>query len=109
MKSPVAHWKYQRYSAIILFFVSIWLSVSVICLSGYDYNEMIDWVRSPIYYFLLIIFFITSFFHARLGLQVVLEDYISNISLRNRLILSINVISWILTVIAFLCIVNIVL
>ena len=44
----------------------------------------------------------------RLGMQVVLEDYISNSSFRNRLILIVNVISWILTAIALLCIVSIV-
>ena len=106
MKNPVNHWKYQRYSAIILFFISIWLSVSILCLSGFNYNEIITWVRFPVNYLLLMIFFIVSFFHARLGLQVVLEDYISNISLRNRLILIVNVISWILTAIAFLCLVS---
>ena len=92
-----------------IIFVSIWLSFSVLCLNGFNYNEIINWVKSPINYFLLIIFFIVSFFHMRLGMQVVLEDYISNSSFRNRLILIVNVISWILTAIAFLCIVSIVL
>ena len=108
MKNPVIHWRYQRYSAIILFFISIWLSFSVLCLNGFNYNEIINWVKSPINYLLLTIFFIVSFFHMRLGMQVVLEDYISNSSCRNRLILIVNVISWLLTAIALLCIVSIV-
>jgi len=102
MKSAIAHWRYQRYSAILLFFISLWLSISVICLNSYDYDQIISWIKSPLSCLLLIVFFITSFFHARLGLQVVLEDYISTDSLRNNLILIVKYLSWLLTVLAVL-------
>ena len=108
MKSVVGHWKYQRYSAILLFFISLWLSISIICLSNYGYNQIISWIRSPSSYLLLIVFFATSFFHARLGLQVVLEDYVSNEVLRNNLILAVKYLSWLLTALAVLFVLMIV-
>ena len=108
MKSVVGHWKYQRYSAILLFFISLWLSISIICLSNYGYNQIISWIRSPSSYLLLIVFFATSFFHARLGLQVVLEDYVSNELLRNNLILVVKYLSWLLTALAVLFVLMIV-
>ncbi len=108
MKSVVGHWKYQRYSAILLFFISLWLSISIICLSNYGYNQIISWIRSPSSYLLLIVFFATSFFHVRLGLQVVLEDYVSNELLRNNLILVVKYLSWLLTALAVLFVLMIV-
>ena len=40
--------------------------------------------------------------HMRLGLQVVIEDYISNILIRKRLIIGINNLSWMLTILSIL-------
>tara|TARA_B100000686_G_scaffold14136_1_gene13526 strand:+ start:6395 stop:6724 length:330 start_codon:yes stop_codon:yes gene_type:complete len=108
MKSVVGHWKYQRYSAILLLFISLWLSISIICFSNYDYNQIVSWIRSPYGYLLLLVFFITSFFHARLGIQVVLEDYVSNEGLRNNLILIVKYLSWLLSALAVLFVLMIV-
>ena len=44
----------------------------------------------------------------RLGLQVVIEDYISNILIRKRLIIGINSLSWILTILSILSVLKIV-
>jgi len=102
MKSAAAHWKYQRYSAILLLFISIWLSICITCFSNYDYNQIVSWIRTPYSYLLLLAFFVTSFFHARLGLQVVIEDYVSNEGLRNNLVLIVKYLSWLLTALAVL-------
>ena len=104
MKNAVNHWKYQRYSAILLFFISLWLCLSIICVSNFSYIEIIAWLKSPINSILMVFFFLVSFFHARLGLQVVLEDYIVNLTTRNRLLFMVNGLSWVLSLVALLCI-----
>ena len=108
MKSVVIHWKYQRYSAILLFLISLWLFMSVIGISNYDYNQIVSWIKSPFRYLLFIAFFVISFFHVRLGLQVILEDYVSNKGLRNNLILIVKYLSWLLTALAVLFVLMIV-
>jgi len=108
MSNIVRHWKFQRYSAIVNLILAIWLAVSVLCLHDYSFQETISWIKSPINAFFLSIFFISSFMHMSLGMQVVLEDYVSNKLLRNRLIVTIKSLSWFLLALSILLILKII-
>ena len=108
MSSIVKHWKIQRYSAIANLILALWLAIGIMCIQGSSFLETIQWVKSPINSVLISLFFITSFMHMRLGLQVVIEDYISNILIRKRLIIAINSLSWILTILSILSVLKIV-
>jgi len=108
MSNIVRHWKFQRYSAIVNLILAIWLAVSVLCLHDYSFQETISWIKSPINALFLSIFFISSFMHMSLGMQVVLEDYVSNKLLRNRLIVIIKSLSWFLLALSILLILKII-
>ena len=108
MSNIVKHWKFQRYSAIVNLILAIWLAVSVLCIQDYSFQETINWIKSPINAFFLSIFFISSFMHMSLGMQVVLEDYVSNKLLRNRLIVIIKSLSWFLLALSILLILKII-
>ena len=108
MSNIVRHWKFQRYSAIVNLILAIWLAVSVLCLHDYSFQETINWIKSPINALFLSIFFISSFMHMSLGMQVVLEDYVSNKLLRNRLIVTIKSLSWFLLALSILLILKII-
>ena len=108
MSNIVRHWKFQRYSAIVNLILAIWLAVSVLCLHDYSFQETISWIKSPINALFLSIFFISSFMHMSLGMQVVIEDYIPNKLLRNRLIVTIKSLSWFLLALSILLILKII-
>ena len=108
MSNIVKHWKLQRYSAIVNLILAIWLAVSVLCIQDYSFQETINWIKSPINALFLSIFFISSFMHMSLGMQVVLEDYVSNKLLRNRLIVTIKSLSWFLLALSILLILKII-
>ena len=108
MSGIVNHWKFQRYSALINLILAIWLAVSVLCLHDYSFQETISWIKSPFNGLFLSIFFISSFIHMSLGMQVVLEDYVSNKLLRNRLIVTIKSLSWLLLVLSIFLILKII-
>lgn len=108
MSGVVRHWKIQRYSAIANLVLAIWLAISILCIQGYSFQETIEWLKFPINSVFLSLFFITSFLHVRLGLQVVIEDYISNIKLRKRLIIGVNSLSWLLTVLSIVSVLKII-
>ena len=108
MSNIVKHWKFQRYSAIVNLILAIWLAVSVLCIQDYSFQETINWIKSPINALFLSIFFISSFMHMSLGMQVVLEDYVSNKLLRNRLIVTIKSLSWFLLALSVLLILKII-
>lgn len=75
-KEGVHHWWAQRVTAIALIPLSIWFVASIVFLTDVDYATAIQWLRSPVTLGLMSLFLIALAYHAVLGLQVVVEDYI---------------------------------
>ncbi|MEE8339284.1 MAG: succinate dehydrogenase, hydrophobic membrane anchor protein [Xanthomonadales bacterium] len=75
-KTGVHHWYAQRASAVLLVFLVGWLVYSIFTLAGTGHAEAVDFISSPINAAFLILLLLTLFFHAMLGLQVVIEDYV---------------------------------
>jgi len=76
-KDGVQHWWVQRVSAVALVPLVIWFMYSVAGMSGAPYLEFVSWVCQPWVTVLLVLFIGTALYHSALGLQVVLEDYVS--------------------------------
>ena len=72
----LAHWWWQRLSAVALIPLSAWFVWSVVFLVGADYQVAVDWLQSPVQASLLLLFILVSLFHAQTGIQVVIEDYV---------------------------------
>ncbi|HEX6145001.1 MAG TPA: succinate dehydrogenase, hydrophobic membrane anchor protein [Geminicoccaceae bacterium] len=70
------HWKMQRLTALSNLLLVTWLVFSLASLDGTDYLTVRAWLASPIAAILMILLVISVFYHARLGLQVVVEDYV---------------------------------
>ncbi|WP_395793702.1 succinate dehydrogenase, hydrophobic membrane anchor protein [Aquimonas sp.] len=75
-KDGTAHWWAQRTSAIALVPLVVYVLYLLVSLVGSDYATIRLAIAQPWNSVLLILFFATAFWHARLGLQVVIEDYI---------------------------------
>ncbi len=75
-KDGVHHWYAQRASAILLVFLVGWLVYSMFRLAGTGYHEAVEFISSPINAAFLVLLLVTLFYHAMLGLQVVIEDYV---------------------------------
>ena len=90
-KSGSTHWLYQRITAIILIACSVWLVFFIKCLSNKSSIEFITIVQKPYNIVPLGILVITSFYHAMLGMRVIIEDYISCIKLRTGLIILLQI------------------
>ena len=71
-------WILHRLSAIILAPLYVWLFFSLISLSTVNYSEAIDFFTNPLFEILTIILFFVGFFHARISLSEIFEDYIHN-------------------------------
>ena len=69
-------WIFHRLSAIILAPLYVWLLFSLISLSTKNYSEAIDFFTNPSVKILTIILFLVAFFHARISLSEIFEDYI---------------------------------
>ena len=71
-------WILHRISAIILAPVYIWLYFSLISFSTKNYSEAINFFKNPLFEILTIIVFFVGFFHAKISLGEIFEDYIHN-------------------------------
>lgn len=70
------HWLLQRFTAISNLFLSLWLVFSLVTMPAYDYATVMKWATAPLSATLLALFVVSTFWHARLGLQVMIEDYV---------------------------------
>ncbi len=75
-KEGSRHWWLQRVSALALIPLGLWLMPAVLHLPQASHGEVVRWIRAPWNTLLLIAFIATSFFHAVLGVQVIIEDYV---------------------------------
>ena len=75
-QSGVSHWWTQRVTAAALVFLSIWFVVIVLSLLHADYASARAMVAKPWNALLLVAFVLTVCWHAVLGLQIVIEDYV---------------------------------
>lgn len=72
----VHHWWAQRLTAIALIPLVVWFAISLVMLSGADYDIARAWIGSPLVMVLLILTIVIGLHHGQLGLQVVIEDYV---------------------------------
>ena len=77
-KEGVHHWYAQRASALLLIVLVGWLVYAGLVLSGADYDTARAFVAQPVNAAFLILLVVTLLYHAVLGLQVVIEDYVHN-------------------------------
>ena len=75
-REGVHHWWMQRVTAIALIPLSLWFVASIVFLTDVDHATAIQWLRWPVSLGLMSLFLIALIYHAVLGLQVVIEDYI---------------------------------
>ena len=69
-------WILHRVSAIILAPIYVWLYFSLISLSTKNYSEALYFFTNPLFKILTIILFFVGFFHARISLSEIFEDYV---------------------------------
>jgi succinate dehydrogenase / fumarate reductase membrane anchor subunit len=75
-QSGVGHWWTQRLTAAALVILGLWFVATMLGLIHADYASARATVAKPWNAVLLIAFVIGVFWHAVLGLQVVIEDYV---------------------------------
>jgi succinate dehydrogenase / fumarate reductase membrane anchor subunit len=75
-KGGTHHWWMQRVTAIALVPLVIWFVASMVGLIGADRATVVFWLKLPVPAVLMVLFMVTGFYHLKLGLQVIIEDYV---------------------------------
>lgn len=72
----VHHWWLQRVTAVSNLILVLWFIISLARLPSLDYSSAALWVRQPLVAVPLSLLIVSVFWHFRLGVQVMLEDYL---------------------------------
>lgn len=75
-------WWLQRVTAVALIPLLLWLMASLVALTGADHARVSEWVASPINAVALLLAIATSFYHFKVGMDVVIEDYVHSEGLK---------------------------
>ena len=77
-KGGSAHRYAQRVSAVALVLLGLWLVVSLATLGGGSHAHVVAWLSSPVAAAFAVLLVLVAAWHAVLGLQVVIEDYVGD-------------------------------
>jgi len=88
-KDGTGHFWHQRLTSLLLIPLVLWVGFSLAALPV-EHATLVAWIQQPWVSVALVLLVITVFYHAQLGLQVIIEDYISSHSKRTVTLLLTN-------------------
>ena len=90
MKNYASKWIMQRLTAVILIPLTFWFVYQCVLLSSYEYDQIRAFFFSKINTSLFFILIISMLYHAKLGNDTIVEDYITSNNLKKitKLIIS---------------------
>ena len=95
------HWLYHRFSTVLFFPLALWIIYSLSLVPEITHQNMVLWIsRTPNY-------ILVSARHFQLGIQVILEDYISTIKFRDFYIKLVNLVYYLLALFGLIVITKI--
>jgi len=106
-RDGMGHWWAQRLSAVALVPLSLWFVASVAALAGDGRGAMIAWIAQPWVAGLHVMFIAALFYHAQLGVQVVVEDYVPGDFARVATLICVKFVSALLAIISILAVVRV--
>jgi succinate dehydrogenase / fumarate reductase membrane anchor subunit len=75
-RSGAHHWWLERLTAIATLLLLVWLVVSLVRLPDLEHRTLTEWLAAPLAAVPMLLLILAVFWHLKLGLQVVVEDYV---------------------------------
>ena len=84
------HWWLERLTSASTLLLFVWLLVSLLRLPALDYGTVTEWLSSPVNAVIMLLLVISTFWHVKLGMQVIVEDYVHEDGNKLALIILLN-------------------
>lgn len=70
------HWWHERASSVAVLLLFVWLIVSLLRLPALDHRGVTEWLKDPRAAVPMLLLVAATFWHLKMGLQVIVEDYV---------------------------------
>lgn len=107
-KTGTGHWWLQRVTAVALIPLSFWLISLLDMTMNASFVETVAWLSSPLNTICVVFWVLAVFYHSALGMQVVIEDYVSTEWLKIVSVWSVKLIFIFLSIAALIAIFRII-
>ena len=94
------HWWIERLTSVSTLVLFVWFFVSIFRLPNLDHGTVTEWLRSPLNAVPMLLLILSTFWHIKLGMTVVWEDYIHEstkvfaITLTNFLVIGVGALAF---------------
>ena len=75
-RSGAHHWWMERLTSVSTLLLFVWLLASLLRLPDLGHGTVTDWLSSPIAAVPMLLLIVSTFWHLKMGLQVIIEDYV---------------------------------
>ena len=82
MKNYKSKWIMQRLTALILIPLTFWFVYQCIIISSFEYQEIKEFFLSKVNSLFFFILIIAMLYHAKLGNETIIEDYVTSYNLK---------------------------
>jgi succinate dehydrogenase / fumarate reductase membrane anchor subunit len=72
------HWILQRVTGALLVFLSGWFLSSLLTITSFDYDHVLNWLSNPWTAAVMTGFIGLILWHGYLGMEVIVDDYVKN-------------------------------
>lgn len=103
----VGHWWTQRVTSVALVLLGLWFVCSLVHMHDISYAAVTAWIASPLNAVLLALLVGTMVYHSMLGVQVVVEDYVSHHGAKIVTLLVLNFLHYVLAALGIFAVLRI--
>ncbi len=100
------HWLLQRFTAVGNLVLVLWLVGSLLAMNDYSFKAVHAWASQPLAASLLCLLILSTFWHARLGMQVMIEDYVHETANKFAVITLLNLAAFAGAAFGLLCVIR---
>ena len=106
-KEGISHWWMQRVTSLFLIPLVVWGAWMMASLGAYDHWHFTAWLAEPLNAILTMTLLIVVCYHAALGLQVIIEDYVHRVAMKITSIVAVYLLSFVLALVGVLAVIKI--